>query len=233
MSRFTRRGLDNYFYLGMAILIALIVAYGFGRNIEHRLLHPELIPPAILYLHAVVFTAWPLLFIIQSGLVSSANINWHRRLGVSAAVIGASLPVIGIATAIVMHNWHSERATGSPAFFSVSLNDMLTFAVAFGLAIYWRRKPEYHRRLMLIASASLTVAAFARFPRSLVPSLWWYAYVDALVLLGILRDLLVIRQFHLVYRYGLPLLMISQAVAMYLFLTKPVWWVNFLHLFLR
>jgi len=38
------------------------------------------------------------------------------------------------------------------------------FAVPVALAIYWRKKPEFHRRLMLIASCALADAAFGRSP---------------------------------------------------------------------
>ena len=33
-----RRGLDRWFYFGMAWLVLLVVAYGFGRNLSERLL---------------------------------------------------------------------------------------------------------------------------------------------------------------------------------------------------
>jgi hypothetical protein len=41
---------------------------------------------------------------------------------------------------------------------------LTSFTIPFVLAICWRRKPELHRRLMLIASCALTAAAFVRFP---------------------------------------------------------------------
>jgi len=51
----------------------------------------------------------------------------------------------------------------------VPIFDMFAFTVAFGLAVYWRESPEYHRRLVLIATCGLTVAAIARLPSWLVP----------------------------------------------------------------
>ena len=44
---------------------------------------------------------------------------------------------------------------------------MTAFTVPFALAVYWRRKLEFHRRLFLIATCALTSAAFARLPFSL------------------------------------------------------------------
>ena len=41
---------------------------------------------------------------------------------------------------------------------------MTSFTVLFWLAIYWRKKPEFHRRLVLIATCALTSAGFGRWP---------------------------------------------------------------------
>jgi len=47
--------------------------------------------------------------------------------------------------------------------------DMVVFTIAFALAVYWRKKSEFHRRLILIACCALTAAAFGRFPPNLLP----------------------------------------------------------------
>jgi hypothetical protein len=75
---------------------------------------------------------------------------------------------------------------------------MIAFCTAFALAIRWRKKPEFHRRLMLVASCCLTAAAFARFPFITITEIRWYGGVDLLILLGVLHDLVVIRKVHAV-----------------------------------
>ena len=45
-------------------------------------------------------------------------------------------------------------------------------------------------------------------------------------LLGVVRDLLVNRRIHTVYRVALPVLIVTQAASMYLFLGAPAWWVR-------
>ncbi|HEY8024257.1 MAG TPA: hypothetical protein VIF60_06810, partial [Burkholderiaceae bacterium] len=117
------------------------------------------------------------------------------------------------------------------AFLGVSFNDMCSFGVAFGLAVYWRRRPEFHKRLMLMASCCLTVAAFARFPAALVHAPWWYAYVDALLLLGVSRDVIVLRRIHPVYLAGIPCIVAAQLLAMYLFLAAPAPWLSIVAVF--
>jgi hypothetical protein len=52
----------------------------------------------------------------------------------------------------------------SAAFLIVQVMDLACFAVPFALAIYWRKKPEFHRRLVLIASCALPTQPLAASP---------------------------------------------------------------------
>lgn len=224
-----RKALDRWFYFGMACLVLLVVAYGFGRGLGERLLLRAQPLPWLLHVHALVFSGWVLLFLLQSGLVRRHAVRLHRRLGMFGACLGTLLPVLGVATALVMRQWHARQGPVHDAFLAISFNDMLTFALAFGLAVRWRRQPEFHRRLMLIATCALTVAAFARFPRALVPANTWYAYVDVLIGLGLLRDLFVEGRVHRAYLLGLPCVMAGQGLALYLAFAAPAGWLGLLH----
>jgi hypothetical protein len=109
--------------------------------------------------------------------------------------------------------------------------DLVSFAIPFSLATYWRRRPEFHRRLMLIASCGLTDAAFARFP--FVSLAFSPVGVDALILLGILRDLIVDRRIHKVYLYAFPLLLLFQIFCMQTYFHSSPWWVHIASALLR
>lgn len=226
-----RNALERWFYFGMAWLVLVVVVYGFGRGLDERLLHrPEAQPlPWVLHAHALVCTGWVVLFLMQSGLVRLHGVRLHRWLGRFGAGLGIALPVLGVATALMMRQWHVRQGPVHDAFLAISFNDMLTFAVSFGFALHWRRQPAFHRRLMLIATCALTVAAFARFPRALVPVNTWYLYVDGLIGLGLLRDLVVEGRVHQVYRIGLPCVMAGQALALYLAFAAPAGWLALLH----
>ncbi len=216
---------DRNFYLGLALTVALVVALGFGSTVNARLFHPPSPRPRILYLHAAMFTAWVLLFVMQAALVRVRRVPWHRRLGIAGIVLGGLMPLVGIETALAMTRLHrAESNTAGEAFLIVSFFDMFAFAATFGLATYWRRRPEYHRRLMLMASCGLTVAAFARFPNWLMPNNAWYVGVDALILPGVARDWILMRRVHPVYLYGVPALAIGQAMTMWIYLSAvPAW----------
>ena len=218
------RLLDRWFYFGMALTIALIVAYGFGHTVERDLIHPAIPRPFVLYVHATLFVIWVGIFIAQSSLVRSRNLLWHRRLGLSAAFFGILMIASGVAVAIAMRKFHiAHNPRAEPEFLIIPFYDMAAFAILLGLAIYWRKKPEIHRRLMLVATCGLLVAAFSRFPQT---HAFWETYVavDLLIGLGIVRDLIVLRRVHPAYLYALPSLVVGQTLALMLFSFPPSWW---------
>jgi hypothetical protein len=221
------------FYFLMSILIAGLVIYGFSLTIGSNLIHASVPRPRILYLHAATFFAWVALFVAQTALIQTRHVRWHRRLGVTGIALGSMMPLIGVATSLAMAKFnilHGGRGAERPAaFLAIPFNDMIAFCTAFALAIRWRKKPEFHRRLMLVASCCLTAAAFARFPFITITEIRWYGGVDLLILLGVLHDLVIIRKVHAVYVYGLPLIAFGQVVAMTLFLHHTPAWMTITH----
>ena len=151
------RLLERYFYFFMSLLIAVVVSYGFSRTAGERLIHPAIPRPFILYLHAALFSAWVAFFIAQSALVRTGNLRLHRRMGWFGAALGTAMFVIGIWTAIAMAQFNIAHFHAHYAGLAllVSFYDIFAFAVPFALAIYWRRRPEFHRRLMLVAACAL------------------------------------------------------------------------------
>lgn len=218
--------LDKYFYFGMSLLVAAVVVCGFSHTVDQNLVHATPPRPWILWLHGFVFSGWLAFFIFQSALVRTHNVKLHRKTGWFGSVLGALVPVLGISTAIIMNRFDFSQLHKADAkiFFSVQAWDMIAFSACFWLAVYWRKKPEYHRRLVLVATCALTAAAFGRFPW--ISQQWFYIGVDALILLGIARDLIVSRRIHVVYRYALPLFVVGQIVAVQLWVHHPAWWVR-------
>lgn len=224
--------LGKYFYFFMSLLIAAVVVYGFSHTIDQNLIHAVPVRPWILYLHGIVFSGWVVFFIAQSALVRVHKVSVHRTLGWFGVALGVVIPVLGVSTAIVMDrfviaNFHEQ---GAAPFLAIQFNDMACFTVCFALAILWRRKPEFHRRLILIATGVLTTAAFARFPGIGLPMLGWtYVCVDSLIALGVARDLIVNRRIHQVYLYALPALIVAQSVALHLYRAAPPQWLKITH----
>jgi hypothetical protein len=226
-----RGELRQYFYLFMSLLIVAVVVYGFSFTIGKNLLHPAIPRPWILYVHATVFSTWLVFFVLQSTLVRSRKVQWHRRLGRFGVALGTLIPLVGASTAVVMgrFNTMSLHATDAESFLVVPLFDMVCFASTFPLAVYWRKKPELHRRLMLVATCALTAAGFGRFPERILPGRLFYVGVDLLILLGVARDLIVNRTVHRVYLFVLPLFILGQMIVTYIAYHNVPFWLRIAH----
>ena len=222
----TARVFDRYFYFVMSLLIAAVVIYGFSQTISDNLIHPAYPRPLVLYFHAAIFSAWVVLLMSQSALIRTGNLKLHRRLGLCAVALAIAMPIIGVATGVAMARFNTQHgSTDAAEFLIVPFFDMAVFSIVVCLAILWRKKPEYHRRLMLLAACALTIAAFNRFPSSIVPDNWGYAGVDTLILLGVGRDWYLTKRIHPVYLYGLPAMILGQALTMYIYLSKAPEWI--------
>jgi hypothetical protein len=223
--------LNKYFYFLMSFPITAVVAYGFSRTVGKNLIHPVIPRPSILYVHAAIFTAWLGFFPLQSLLVRTRNVKWHRRIGRFGAGMAATMFVLGVATAITMARFNAVQLHQSGTEFNlmIPLFDMLCFGCTIALAIYWRKTPENHRRLIFIATCALTAAGFGRFPNWLLPADYFYAGVDILISFGVARDLIVDRRIHRVYLFALPLFIAGQTIVTYTYLHRLSYWQNIAH----
>ncbi|MCL4793792.1 MAG: hypothetical protein KJZ84_04485 [Bryobacteraceae bacterium] len=131
--------------------------------------------PPILHLHAALFYGWLLFYLRQSWLASSGQIARHREWGMAGVALASGMFFVGIAAAIntVKRSEALSAASGEAArrFLVVSVTGAFVFAVLFALAVVYVKRPEIHKRLMLVATASLLQAAIGRwFALALAPS---------------------------------------------------------------
>ena len=158
----------------------------------------------LLHLHGALFSAWVALFIVQTALISSRRVAVHRRLGLFGAALGAAMIVVGTFAAIGL-----ARRGGAPpgidplAFLAIPLFDMVVFASFLTMALVWRRDKETHKRLMLLAYASIIAAPIARLP-GLLPlgPLAFYGFAFLVVVAGAVYDYASRGRVHKVYIWG-------------------------------
>lgn len=156
----TRSKFHTYF----ALTVASLIIVGFFRTFYGRpLFHlPPL--PSLYVLHGIVFTSWLALFVVQTRLIAVRRIAVHRKLGVAGAVLAAIIVVVGVVTALHSAAIPQPRPLGmsSPQFSIVALMSITLFAICIIAALTLRRKPEYHRRLMVLAMISVLGPPVAR-----------------------------------------------------------------------
>ncbi|HTM35884.1 MAG TPA: hypothetical protein VL156_03990 [Terriglobales bacterium] len=226
-----RPWLEKYFYFSMSLLIAVVVIYGFSHTVDQNLIHATPRRPVLLWVHALLFSSWVAFYILQTALVRSRKLKLHRTLGWAGAALGTSMVVVGFSVAVVMARFGASQLhrpqDDAYSFLIVPFLDMVTFATCLGLAILWRKTPERHRRLMLVSTCALTAAAFGRMSLMYsIPPLYFYSGVDALILLGVLRDLAISRRVHVIYLTAIPLLVAAQAAAIQIYSHKAAFWLH-------
>jgi hypothetical protein len=217
--------LSRYFYLCMSLVMTGLVLWGFSRTVNGSLFHGNPPRPLLLWIHAAVFSTWMLFFIAQSALVRARKLSVHRLLGWFGAGLAALMVLLGLRIAMVMARFDAVvlHQSGTDAFLAIPFGDIIMFGVCIAIGVYWRRKPDYHRRLVFIATCLLMDAPLDRFDFIFDHNLG-FPVLDCLILLGMTRDWLVDGRVHKLYLYVLATLIIAQSLAMYAWLANPRSW---------
>lgn len=213
----TRR--DRLFYLGMGLAAAAIVFTGFSRTYFLKGYFGTGPLPPLVHLHGFLFTSWIVLFVAQTGLVAVRRTDLHRSLGVVGALLAAAMIVVGTLTAIAAARRGSSPPGGPPplVFLVVPLGDILVFSFLVGAAFLLRRRPELHKRLMVVATIGLLTAAIARLPFAFILAngpLAFFGLTDLVLLACVLFDVGAHRRVHPAYAWGGLFLVISQPLRL-------------------
>jgi len=209
--------IDRLFYSGMALAILAVVFVGFAPSYYLKGYFQGKPLPWILHAHGAVFTSWILLFAVQATLIAKRRVDLHRRLGVAGAILAAALVAIGLTAA----RWAVKRDVaagqeGALSFLAIPFGDMLVFLLLAGAGILYRRQPETHKRLMLLATISILSAAFARWPFSIGAAgpIAFFGLPDLLVATGVVYDVFSRGRVHPAYIWGGLLLFASQPLRL-------------------
>lgn len=206
---------EHIFYPAMAAGIALTVLGGFAPTYYLRPLfgHPPL--PWLVHIHGFVFTSWIVLFAVQTSLIATNRTRIHRRLGVAGAVLAALVVVLGTTTAIYGAN-HGAGPPGIPplVFLAIPLGDMVVFATLAGAGLRFRRRPDVHKRLMLLATIGLLAAPIARIPFPMRGPLVFFGLADLFLVPCVLFDLATRGRVHRATALGALLIVASQPLRL-------------------
>lgn len=118
----------------------------------------------VLAIHGALFFGWTLFLIYQAWLVESGSVVRHRDVGMIGVSLATAMTIFGVLAAINAAKRAAAQGfgPGGEAFTIVPLAAVLTFAVFVTAAILNIRRPEWHKRLMISATAVLLDAAIAR-----------------------------------------------------------------------
>ena len=155
------RRFDHVFFLAMAVLLTATMVAGFARTYFLAGLLRAPLPNVLIHIHGAVFACWFLLLLVQASLAAAHRVDLHRRLGIAGIAVAAAMLPLGIlATAEYTVREAAEPGIVLAAF--MPLTEIAIFSVLAAAAFLLRKRPDLHKRLILLATIGLIAAAVAR-----------------------------------------------------------------------
>ena len=211
------------FYIGFGLLGLLVVALGFGTTYILPMARRTFSAPWFVHFHGASALGWLLLFLGQAMLVRRGRTALHRRLGQAALPLALAVWSSGIATAV----WAAHRdlpAQGATAASALggTVSGLSLYLILVIAAFATRRKPDWHKRLAMLATIQVLWPAFFRL-RHLLPAVPYpevsFAIVMAYtpILIAALRDRWRYGRIHPVWLFAGPALVIEQSIELAFF----------------
>jgi hypothetical protein len=158
-----RRPLRWFFPVVSSLLFAGVLV-GFAKTFFLRSQFNVPPIPPYLYVHGSVLTTWFVLVLAQTYLVAARRTDLHRHLGIVAVVVGVL--IIPISAFVVVHAARRTQGAITPLLRLEVVGDLLSM-VWFGgfvaAGVYFRRRPDVHKRLMIASCFTIYGPVFARF----------------------------------------------------------------------
>jgi hypothetical protein len=220
------------FFVVVASAVIVTVFAGFAPTFYLRGSFAQTRPMSVLlHVHGIVFSAWVGFFLVQTLLIARGSRRLHQRLGWIGAGIAAAM-VILVTAAMVEQLRRVNGFPPPPLALALSLFDIIVFATLVSAALYYRKRPDWHKRFMVSATIILLGAPMFRFIIHFVGigamakvSIVSTLLVDAFFLPCFAYDLLTRRRIHPAYLIALVLIVLDQIAQATVVSWPP--WVNF------
>lgn len=202
MGKATKTRPRSRLFVGIACAGVVVALTGFAKTFFYPLFAGTFHAHPMIYVHGAFLFGWVAFFLSQALLAQRGKMSRHRGLGwiggaLSAGVVGSTIFVAILAGQRVAAS--GARGVANGELFVVML-EMLVFASLIFAALWFRKQPEIHRRLMLLALIGSLGPAWFRF-RHYFPEvdnpllLYSVLLADSLIVVATLSD---------VYRRGRP-----------------------------
>ena len=152
------------FHARMASACVAVAFVGFAPTYWIPMARGTLAVDPIAHLHAVFFYGWVLLFWWQASLAASGRMARHREVGVAGVALASGMLFVGMGMSV--HSIREAELAGvgasARAFSIVSVSGIVLFVALVGVAALNVRRPDVHKRLMLVATISILQAGVGR-----------------------------------------------------------------------
>jgi hypothetical protein len=227
------RTTERKFFTGMAVAAFVTAFVGFGPTYYLVGLNPAPTPELTprIHLHGLLCTLWIVLLLVQTSLIAARRADIHKRLGAAGLLLVVATFISGIHLAINsarrVHSAANDGTLADPYVFLIFPFAAVSLFTLFALAgVWYRRQSDIHKRLMLLATASLLGPALARIwgmvSGSGIPSA-----IGALILINlyivalVVYDLKTLGKLHSATIWGGGLLFASEPLRVLLGYSQP------------
>lgn len=204
------------FYFLVALLGLSAVLVGFSTTYIAPMARRSFHAPVVVHVHGALALTWILILGLQALLVRRGATKVHMRLGIAALPLAFAVLVSGL----LVGRWTVVRdlpTAGQAAFasFAGTFTSLSVFAGLVVAAVLLRRRPDWHKRLMLLATIVVWWPAWSRwrhlFPGVPRPDLVFALVIpDLPILVAAMRDRLRYGAVHPVWLYLGPAVFLEQ-----------------------
>lgn len=224
MERTSLNSRKSKFFLTIGIVGLLAIFIGFSKPFIIPVAKQTFEGPLSIYIHAFFSLGWVVLFTVQSYLIQLKNFKLHIKLGIIGALlaISAALTLIPVAKFIIERDL--QNGLGETAYSnSVSL---LTTGIMFlslvGCGLYYRKKSQIHKRLILLSTIILLWPAWFRFrhffPEIPRPDIWFgLVLADSLIIIAWIWDMHQNKKIHPSLLYPGIAIFIEQTLEVFMY----------------
>lgn len=185
------------------VAVAII---GFAKTFFYPLITGTFTAHPLVYVHGLFLFAWVAFFVVQSRLVHRKKLRLHKKMGWAGGAIasGVVLSTLTVATLASRRTAASGMPVQANGELLVIMIEMAMFSALIASALLVRKRPEIHKRLMLLALIGSLGPAWFRF-RHYFPEvgnpLFFYSVLlaDSLILVAAMSDLVRNGRVHWVY----------------------------------
>lgn len=184
---------EHKFFLAFSAFIPVLTIIGYAQTYYLKpLFNTPPLPSGLVHLHALLMSAWIILFGVQAYLVSSKRIKLHISLGMLGISLATAMVIIGVLTGVAALKRGSTFPGYTPVEFAIiPLADMVVFPIIFAAAIYYRHDAASHKRLMLITMLNLIGPSIARLPLPFIldlGTLWFFGLPNLIAFALVVGD---------------------------------------------
>ena len=221
-----RKYVSLYTVIGVIGLAAVLI--GFSKTFIFPVANATFQAPLIIYVHGFLALSWIVLFLFQAFLIKAENWTLHMTMGMLGLLIA-----VGVAVTIPIAGGYQvekdlAQGLGDTAVSGIlgTFTSSLMFISLVLVGLHYRKSPEVHNRLMLLATIVVLWPAWFRF-RHLFPSIpnpeIWFALVlaDSLIIVAWIWDKFTNGRIHPTLLFVGSFVIIEQTFEVLTFDTEP------------